>query len=44
MLRLKVSPDNNLRKVNISDSGFPETYRTTEIDTLNTSKIIQDPL
>jgi len=44
VLRLKVSPDNNLRKVNISDSGFPETYRTTEIDTLNTSKIIQDPL
>ncbi len=44
VLRLKVDPDNNLRKVNISDSGFPETYRTTEIDTLNTSKIIQDPL
>ena len=43
MLQLKVSPDNN-EKVNNSDSGFPETYRTTEIDTLNTSKIIQDPL
>ena len=44
VLRLEVRPNNNLRNANISDSGFPETYRTAEIDTLNTSKIIKDPL
>ena len=44
VLRLEVRPNNNLRDVNISESGFPETYRTAQIDTLNTSKIIKDPL
>ncbi len=44
VLRLEVNPNYNLRKLNISNSGFPETYRTAKIDTLNTSKIVNDPL
>ena len=44
VLRLQADPDQNLKVLKISDSGIPETYRTAEIDTLNTSQIKKDPL